>query len=766
MGRPQCPERAHFVDVNLTPGKYYSFVMCSYCVEAHNKDPDGAPLPRALTSRKEVMAKHLQSCQFNPLRGVARGSTKRKRDLQADDNPTCTKRAATTVAAWDATKVSTFESLLVEFQADHKLPDTFIAKDSTVRLIEFLCTGASRFSPAPRTLGGRVLDERAALCQAKAETKLKSVQNRTGGRVNLLSDVWMNVAKVHLLGCQLSLLGHTVSYQLAKVGARHDGLALAEQMDGILQKAYRQGWNVGAVVTDNAGQCERARGILILKWPRVIFLYCHAHDINNLVKSVLNRSFCDVAKAAAGAVNALNASSSKWLLRAHEVMDGMYNTHFALYSLCETRWNSMQACFASLLRVRSALQTLAYQYREVGDFPEKARIMSEDKFWCDLAAAEKVIAPLSRASYRLQRDENSVADVVKCFRDIYEGFAKHNTFGFDLVSCVEKRWLNCEQPLFMLGFFLHPLCKESARATALTPISTRAALSDFAVYYYRRLVSEDYGFIRDELRKWLDGEYTSARPTDFQQPVVTFWQHAQDEDQGRKLPQLAIVVLSAVVNTATCERMFSELGAIHSPVRNRMLSEKSRKIQVVRKGVRDRREVDRAQENHRKRIVVATAREKRSPVYRFTPQLSYDSSEESQPDGLVVPLPTEAASNVDGDDQSTQEACDPLLDAEAITDTFSFWQKTLTSIFSDDDVATGYTNCHPPGQTTALEEIDGASELPFPATNSFSYPQERSLRGIRSLKAPLADLFPLVDDESEAPQPIASVDNAGGVFVL
>ncbi|OWY99352.1 hypothetical protein PHMEG_00029653 [Phytophthora megakarya] len=65
--------------------------------------------------------------------------------------------------------------------------------------------------------------------------------------------------------------------------SRHDGLAIAEQMESVMKGMKEKGWNHGAVVTDNAGQCERARGILALPHPRLPYIPCKAHDTNRLV---------------------------------------------------------------------------------------------------------------------------------------------------------------------------------------------------------------------------------------------------------------------------------------------------------------------------------------------------------------------------------------------------------------------------------------------------------------------------------------------------
>uniref|UniRef100_K3WLF3 DUF659 domain-containing protein n=1 Tax=Globisporangium ultimum (strain ATCC 200006 / CBS 805.95 / DAOM BR144) TaxID=431595 RepID=K3WLF3_GLOUD len=203
---------------------------------------------------------------------------------------------------------------------------------------------------------------------------LQKKQASTGGWVNLLSDLWQNISKHHVLGCQLTLFGSLYTYSLEEVGSRHDGIAIAQQLESALLKAKSEHWGIGTIVTDNAGQCGQARRILALRWPRIAYVFYFTHDINNLVKAVLKSTFQGVAAQAASAVNCLNASSSKWLRRAWDIMKHVYGVELSFFSLRETRWNSMQACFASLLCVRTALQMLWFESRDAQDFPSTLNV--------------------------------------------------------------------------------------------------------------------------------------------------------------------------------------------------------------------------------------------------------------------------------------------------------------------------------------------------------------------------------------------------------
>lgn len=448
------------------------------------------------------------------------------------------------------------------------------------------CEGAF---PGRHVFGKDVLDKYAEAYAGEQRKALALIQRVSGGRVNFLSDVWQNIAKQHILGCQLSLFGDVMTYALRPTGSEHHALVIAKQLEEILVELLDGGWNVGAIVTDNAGQCGRARRILALQWPGISFMRCFAHDINNLVKAVLKRVFRDVSEQAAAAVRFLNASSEKWRVRADRAMIARYGKSPApaLFSLCLTRWNSMQKCFASLLRVKSALEDFSFAYRNDTEFPDKLRVLGKQQFWRDLQDAEKVVRPLCIASFRLQRDENTLADVVKSFGDIFKGFAASD-YSDKLVECVEERWASCEQPLFILGYFLHPVFVEEARRTPSTRLTREHDVCESALYYHRRYIDEDVTGLRGEMSAWIIGQYGNTTPADFSGSIMQYWTYQQRNNPCDKLPVLALTILSIAVNTATCERLFSELGLIHSPRRNQTRVEKTLKQQIVRQHVRSK----------------------------------------------------------------------------------------------------------------------------------------------------------------------------------
>jgi hypothetical protein len=409
-----------------------------------------------------------------------------------------------------------------------------------------------------------------------------------GARVNLLTDVWKNISKRHLMGNLLSF-GEITTFDVQAVSSRHDAIATAIDLEGVMNRVIDKGWNLGAVVTDDAGQCRKARKILARRSPSVVFLFCFAHCVNNLVKQVLKTAFAKIARDASIIVNIFNASSAKWLVLAREAMHDHYSMSRAFITLCEVRWNSMQGCFASLLRAKSALIAFHRQHKNMPKYPKKFRLLGKTRFWRRLQEAEQTVRPLSRASYRLQRDENSLADVVRSFADIFTGFLSAPRYRKKLIACVESRWSDCEQPLFLLAYFLHPKYVKHTSKLIAQKIISPSVLSNIAVYYYRRFFkTESVGSLREQFEDWIAGFLTHAKLSEWStDSIARFWNHVRGEGSP-EIAKLATAVLSIAVNTASCERLFSEFGAIHTALRNRLGRDKVRRIHVIRKAIRKR----------------------------------------------------------------------------------------------------------------------------------------------------------------------------------
>ncbi|KAG3070209.1 hypothetical protein PI125_g23035 [Phytophthora idaei] len=105
----------------------------------------------------------------------------------------------------------------------------------------------------------------------------------------------------------------------------------------------------------------------------------------------------------------------------------------------------------------------------------------------------------------LQRDQNTLSDVTFWFQQLYDSF-KASSYSETLVALLEKRWADCEQPLFLLAFVL-----DSNRPDGMNglPVVMADKLGDFALLYYRNNFDADAPSITGEMSEWMNGKCVS-----------------------------------------------------------------------------------------------------------------------------------------------------------------------------------------------------------------------------------------------------------------
>jgi hypothetical protein len=103
------------------------------------------------------------------------------------------------------------------------------------------------------------------------------------------------------------------------------------------------------------------------------------------------------------------------------------------------------------------------------DFPNDLYALGSDTFWKECEDAEALIKLLTVVSFRLQRDHNTMADVVMNYGAIFLAFYNHPENAL-FMPCIENRLHDCEQPLFILAFFCtHDIVQRSRRLPTKHP---------------------------------------------------------------------------------------------------------------------------------------------------------------------------------------------------------------------------------------------------------------------------------------------------------
>ena len=493
-----------------------------------------------------------------------------------------------------AAQVSSVNSHLIEMLVDCAIPFRVVDRTSFRELVDKIRPGVSVQLPS-RSKVKDLLIVAASDAQEQVNACIE-LELKKGHKAGMVVDTWSNVNKIHVEGVLITLGSQSFMLESVLSGYKHHGIAVAKGWQCLLMDTYPQ-YTFHYFCSDDAGQCGRARRILALRFPFIIFNRCWAHQINLMVKSLLQRSqFRKTCEQAIRTSNSINASSSKWLPQLKNICESFYGKRVptAVFAVGETRWNSTQACFASLLRIRSAFESLAITHRNALQDKPDLLSMSNFEFWVRLEEAELLIRPFCDASFLMQRESNTMADVVLVLLNLYRHVSEYcgdSEDARDLLVDIEKRWLKEENPLFFLTFALHPAYRRTASllldVSLITDGNWRTDRNYFSIsrlvtsakFYFGKFELLDNSVtnerknnilmdLDDLVQKWLKNLPLDILPYKDGTDPVDWWMRQRDEFPS--IAALAMFLLDAPVQSASCERLFKEFSRFHTKGRNRL----------------------------------------------------------------------------------------------------------------------------------------------------------------------------------------------------
>ena len=514
-------------------------------------------------------------------------------------------------------QVAEVNVLLIEMFVDCAIPFRAVERPSFKRLVEKLRPNAGAQLPL-RTTVRKLLKSAAETAQRHVEADIDE-ELANGHRAGLVVDTWSNVNKIHIEGVLLTLGARSFMLHSQLSGFNHHGLAVASGWDTLIFNTYHQ-YTFHYFCSDDAGQCARARRILAFRYPFIIFNRCWAHQINLMVKSLLTRSsFSTTCTQAIDAAKAFNASSSKWLPRLRDECESLYGKRApsSVFTVGETRWNSTQACFGSLLRIKRGCQSFALKNDHETKYPADLLIIKDTTFWIKLQEAELLIRPFCDASFLMQREANTMADVVLVLLNLYghiHDYCGDSDEAQVLLVDMEKRWAAEENPLFFLTFALHPAYRQTAcllleKSVLLNGnwrqdknFLSSSRVVESAKFYYGKfelltpgLSNNEKNYILNDLGDsvdiWVRNKRFDIRSTYKQGNDPVEWWSRQKEEYP-SIANLAMFLLDAPVQSANCERLFKEFSRLHTKVRNRLDPKTTHEMAQVKYDIRRKNRED------------------------------------------------------------------------------------------------------------------------------------------------------------------------------
>ena len=179
--------------------------------------------------------------------------------------------------------------------------------------------------------------------------------------------------------------------------------------------------------------------------------------------------------------------------------------------------------------------------------------------------------PLCGALNKLQKDVARLYEIVLCFGWIIKIFSSHENeeFGNCMVARLESRWEKWEQPLLLLSIILHPKYRISKFKSSAQKVSY-AYFGQWLIYYYQAWFNE---MPKSILREYLSYQrenfpFNSETYIQFNENIIDFWESAKG--LAPELTRLALQLFGICINAASVERLWSNMGFLHSKRRNRL----------------------------------------------------------------------------------------------------------------------------------------------------------------------------------------------------
>lgn len=300
--------------------------------------------------------------------------------------------------------------------------------------------------------------------------------------------------------------------------------------------------------------------------------------MNLCVGDIFKKSnlFSIVAEQAVQLVSFFHRSTF-FLGRLRSEQAALYKSYVSFVSPNSTRWNSHYLCFASIIKSRAALKSLATKIEDDDNedfksFPRDLLLnISNNEWWKNLTQLKVLLEPYMASLNKLQRDKGCLTEVLHSFGwicQVIKGILDQELKDY-LMTKLEKRWSAWEQPLLFLSFLLHPDYRITQFNQNIDGLSF-AHMGHWVVHYYKSWFGKSPHSILRELQCYENEEYPFNKETfnQFGGDILQYWNFCKGV--AVELHLVATRIFSICITTASVERLFSAMGWYHSLRRNRL----------------------------------------------------------------------------------------------------------------------------------------------------------------------------------------------------
>ncbi|KAJ6596559.1 ribonuclease H-like domain-containing protein [Mycena sp. CBHHK59/15] len=494
-------------------------------------------------------------------------------------------------------------------------------------LFGMLRSTAPAIMPTGKVVGGRLLNEAAAGVAVKITNELQ------GKFAGLSTDGWKCKKKnaVNAICANVDFKAYLL--ELIEVTALNkDGQSLCDLFAGMIDRVeLRHGCIIIYFTTDADGGSKKGRKLLAKLRPWLILPSCWAHQFQLILGDYfkVNDMAALIAEDATSMIAWINNHGKvrKIFDQSQEIISKDRNAGRIIilaYLVANlTRWTTHFVAFARLFLLRHALQLAVLQSRsaiivaEVGaatstegerlkeDAERFCALIEDTSFWNGLEAVLGDLEPICLGTNINQKDSTRLDQVLLSIAGIFLRFADHPEpeVKKQMLIRLEKRWKDCDQPVFLAALILNPFEK-------LSCFGPNANLNQFKclnllIALYRRMKSRPDNADTAEQKKnkesqvskafmqYLSGtgdfvDFNAASWEGLYDNVdpIQVWQAFAGSSHLAELAEFAIMILIIVANQAGCERTFSRTKIEQSDHRNRLGLEKIDKRTKIKADIR------------------------------------------------------------------------------------------------------------------------------------------------------------------------------------
>ncbi|KAJ7760892.1 ribonuclease H-like domain-containing protein [Mycena maculata] len=438
--------------------------------------------------------------------------------------------------------------------------------------------------PSGKVIGGRLLNEAASTVEEKLSKVL------TGQMIGLSADGWKALTKASVN----RVCANSYTIELVDVTSMDkSGPGMCRQFAEIIDRIEtKYGCIIIYFITNADGGSKKGRVLLGKEHRYLILPSCWAHQFQLILGDYFKvhkfaAATAETATALIGWINnhgKLRKIFDSKNMSARIVLIVSSSFHILSPTSPAGRLIASLSCGFSVSKRRGVG---AAKGAEKIAFTEEAEryctLIQDPMFWSSLKSLIEDIEPICYGTNINQKDSTQADQVLLSLVGMFLRMADHPEpdVAVGMTARLEKRWKDCDQPLFLLALILNPL--SNCLASMYQRMKSRPDNKDTDA---QRKAKEER--LSAAFLKYLSGNGTFAawkgNEDLFEKRMgrdpIAVWV-ALSTPEIAELADFAIMILKIVVNQAGCERVFSDLKVKQTQRRNRLKLEKLDKMTKI-----------------------------------------------------------------------------------------------------------------------------------------------------------------------------------------